>query len=268
MPIGIDHKDFLKEGTIDEIVYEKCSHLLSGSKIFVSEQKSDVLEKIKKNISKNYSEKIIFGENYNYKKNTNGFFYKDDLGKINLPLPNLSGDFQIANVSVAIATARKLCQFKISDSHIKQAITKIKSEGRLQSITQGKLRKYVSESNLILIDGAHNVLAASVIRKYLDTLNSGRKIIMVLGMMANKEHKEFIQIFKDKVHSIITLNIPNQENFIEKEKLSKIAQSCGIPSKTENSIESALKSIATKNDKAIIFCTGSLYFAGEILNLN
>ena len=30
MPIGIDHKDFLKEGTIDEIVYEKCSHLLDG----------------------------------------------------------------------------------------------------------------------------------------------------------------------------------------------------------------------------------------------
>ena len=48
MPIGIDHKDFLKKGTIDEIVYEKCSHLLGGSKIFVSEQKKDVLEKIKK----------------------------------------------------------------------------------------------------------------------------------------------------------------------------------------------------------------------------
>ena len=39
MPIGIDHKDFLKEGTIDEIVYEKCAHLLGGSKIIVSEQK-------------------------------------------------------------------------------------------------------------------------------------------------------------------------------------------------------------------------------------
>jgi len=35
-PIGIDHKDFLKKGTIDEIVYEKCSHLLTGSKIVVS----------------------------------------------------------------------------------------------------------------------------------------------------------------------------------------------------------------------------------------
>jgi len=58
MPIGIDHKDFLKKGTIDEIVYEKCSHLLEGSKIVISEQKNDVLEKIKKNIANNSSEKF------------------------------------------------------------------------------------------------------------------------------------------------------------------------------------------------------------------
>ena len=91
---------------------------------------------------------------------------------------------------------------------------------------------------------------------------------MLLGMMANKEHKKFIQIFKNRVHSIITLNIPNQVNFIDKEKLSKIARSCGIPSKTGNSIESALRNIAKENDNAIIFCTGSLYLCGEILNLN
>ena len=268
MPIGIDHKDFLKEGTIDEIVYEKCSHLLGESKIFVSEQKNDVLEKIKKNISNNSSEKFIFGENYGYKKNANGFIYKDKLGEMNLPLPNLSGDFQISNVSTAIATTRGLDQFKITETHIKEAITKIRSEGRLQSITHGKLRKYVSKNNQILIDGAHNPLAALAVNKYLETLNSGRKIFMVLGMMANKEHREFIQIFKGRINSIVTLDIPNQTNFIKKGDLSKIAQSCGIPSKTENSIEVALKNIAKENENAIILCTGSLYFAGEILNLN
>jgi dihydrofolate synthase/folylpolyglutamate synthase len=268
MPIGIDHRDFLKEGTIDEITYEKCSHLLGGSKIIISEQKSNVLEKIKKNIFRNSSEKFIFGEDYDYKKNINGFIYKDKIGKMNLPLPNLLGDFQISNVSTAIAAARNLDQFKITESHIRGAITKIRSEGRLQSITQGKLRKYVSENNKIIIDGAHNPLAASVVKKYFETLNTGRKIFMILGMMANKEHKEFIQTFKDKVHSIIALDIPNQINFIEKEKLSKIAQSCGVPSKTESSIEEALKDIATENENAIILCTGSLYFAGEILNLN
>ena len=91
---------------------------------------------------------------------------------------------------------------------------------------------------------------------------------MVLGMMLNKEHKEFIQTLKDKVHSIIALDIPNQINFIKKEKLSKIAQSCGITSKTEISIEEALKNIARENENAIILCTGSLYFVAEILNLN
>ena len=268
MPIGIDHKDFLKEGTIDEIVYEKCSHLLGGSKIFISEQKNDVLEKIKKNISNNSSVKFIFGENYGYKKNANGFIYRDKQGEMSLPQPNLSGDFQISNVSTAIATARGLGQFKITETHIKEAITKIRSEGRLQNITHGKLRKYVSKNNQILIDGAHNPLAALAVNKYLETLNSERKIFMVLGMMVNKEHREFIQIFKGRINSIVTLDIPNQTNFIKKGDLSKIAQSCGIPSKTENSIEEALKNIAKENKNAIILCTGSLYFAGEILNLN
>ena len=268
MPIGIDHRDFLKKGTIDEIVYEKCSHLLSGSKIVVSEQKNDVLEKIKKNIINNSSEKFLFNKDYSYEKKNNGFIYKDKMGKINLPLPNLFGDFQISNISTSIAAVRALNQFNITETHIKKAITKIRSEGRLQNITQGKLKKYISKNNQILIDGAHNPLAAQAIRKYLEIFDKERKIIMILGMMANKEHKEFIQIFKNKIHSIIALDIPNQINFIEKEKLSKIAISCGIPSKTETSLESALKNIAKENDSAIIFCTGSLYFVAEILNLN
>ena len=267
-PIGLDHKDFLKKGTIDEIVYEKCSALLNDSKICISEQKDNVLEKIEKIIVNNTSDKIIFGKNYSYEKNTNGFLFKDDLGEINLPLPNLAGDFQISNVSTAIAVARSLDQFKITDSHIKKSLAKIRSEGRLQEITTGKLRDYVSKNNQILIDGAHNLLAASVIEKHLENLNSKKKIIMLLGMMANKDHKEFIQIFKNRVQSIITLDIPNQVNFINKEKLSKIAESCGIPSRTENSIGTALKNAAKENSDAIIFCTGSLYFAGEILNLN
>ena len=41
------------------------------------------------------------------------FYFKDNLGEINLPLPNLVGDFQISNVSTAIAVTRNLNQFQI-----------------------------------------------------------------------------------------------------------------------------------------------------------
>ncbi len=268
MPIGMDHKDFLKTNTIDEIVYEKCSHLLNGSKIIVANQERDVLMKIKKNISKNSSLKIFFNEDYKYTKNSSGFFYKDKKGQINLPEPNLLGDFQVSNITTAISTLRNLDQFKITESHIKEAITKIRSEGRLQFINSGKLRKYISKKNKILVDGAHNTLAANVIKKYLKSLDRKKKIIMILGMMNNKEHRKFIQIFKGIIHSIVTVNIPNQTNFMSKESLSKIAVSCGFVAKTENSIESALKNISKENNEATILCTGSLYFAGEILNLN
>ncbi len=268
MPIGMDHKDFLKKGTIDEIIYEKCSHLLDRSKIIISEQKENILKNIKKNIYKNSSLKFIFDEDYRYAKANDGFIYKDNKGEINLPYPNLLGDFQISNVCTAIATIRNLDQFKVKDSHFRAAITKIRSEGRLQFIKDGELRKYVSKDNQILVDGAHNLLAAKAVLNYLKGLNSGRKIIMLLGMMSNKEHKEFIGIFKNKIHSIIAVDIPNQVNFMNKEKLSKIARSCGVNAKTENSIESALKHASKENNNAIIFCTGSLYFAGEILNLN
>ena len=99
---------------------------------------------------------------------------------MNLGHPNLLGDFQLSNISTAIATIRNLDQFKVSKSHIAKAITKIRCEGRLQNITQGKLRKYVSKNNQIIIDGAHNVLAALAIRKYLDALDKKKKFLWFL----------------------------------------------------------------------------------------
>ena len=41
-----------------------------------------------------------------------------------------------------------------------------------------------------------------------------------------------------------------------------------IANNKKDAIEVALKNIAKENENAIILCTGSLYFAGEILNLN
>ena len=138
----------------------------------------------------------------------------------------------------------------------------------MQIIKHGKLRNCVSKNNQIIIDGAHNPLAALKINNYLESLDSKKKIFMILGMMANKEHKKFINIFKNNINFIVTLDIPNQKNCFPKERLMEIGQSFGIPSKTDISIKSSLKNISKIDDDAIILCTGSLYFIGEILNLN
>ena len=263
-PIDKDHLDWLPENqrTIEKIVFEKTSSLLN-SKIVVAKQTSKkTLDIIKKNILFNPSEKIIFSEQFNCLENENGFiYYEDEFGGLKLDKPNLEGKFQIDNVATAIATLRSL-NLQIEDEHIKTGIKKIKSIARLQEIKNGKI-KDLCKNNKIFIDGSHNPLGAKVLNKYLEGLNCNKHII--LGMMANKDHNEYMNYFKD-ISSLTTIDIPNQPNAIKgrvlKEKLNKFPNI-----NYKESIQDAIKSI-TPSSNDIILITGSLYLAGEVLKLN
>ena len=265
-PIGLDHLDWLPKNqkTLDRIIFEKTSSLLN-SKIIVSEQNSnEIADKIKKSIKKNLSDKFFFGNDFNYSLNENGFFYFEDKhGGIKLPLPNLQGSFQLSNISTAIATIRNIEEINVSDENIKNGINKIKSIGRFSEIKNGKLKNLVKK-NKIYVDGTHNALGASVLSKYISTLKCNKHLI--LGMMNNKDHLEYIKYFKDKIHSLTTVDIPNQPNAISGQDLMKKIKSLKNV-KYKKSINEAISSIKLK-DNDIIIITGSLYLAGEVLNLN
>ena len=262
--IGLDHLDWLPkdEQTIEKIIFEKTSALLN-SKIVVAKQSSENTQKlIKQSLSSNEAKKVMFNDNFSYSINENEFIYfEDEFGGIKLPQPNLMGQFQIDNSATAVAAARNL-DLNITDENIKSGITKIKSIARLQEIKSGKL-KNLCKNNQLFVDGSHNPLGAKVLNDYLQTLKCKKHII--LGMMANKDHEEYMSYFKN-ISSLTTIDIPNQPNSIKgkdlKNKLNKFHNL-----NYEKSVEDALKKISTDNDD-IILITGSLYLAGEVLNLN
>ena len=263
--VHLDHLDWLpkEERTVEKIIFEKTSTLLN-SKIIIAKQCSDKINDIIENtIKNNKSKKIIFGKDYNFVFKKNNFFYfKDEFGEIKLPKPILSGAFQLENISSAIATVRQLKDYNVTDEHIKSGITKIESIARLQEIKSGKLKNLV-KNNQLLVDGSHNPLGAKVLNQYLDSLNCKKHII--LGMMINKNHNEYMRYFVD-IETLTTIDIPNQPNAIKGNELKeKIKNFSNI--KYKNSVEEAISSIKLqKND--IILITGSLYLAGEVLNLN
>ena len=84
-------------------------------------------------------------------------------------------------------------------------------------------------------------------------------------MMANKDHNEYMGYFKN-IKTLTTIDIPNQPNAIKGNELKdKIKNFSSI--KNKSSIKEAISSINLQaND--IILITGSLYLAGEVLNLN
>ena len=263
--IGLDHLDWLpqEEQTTEKIIFEKTSTLLN-SKIIIAKQNSEKINhQIQKTIKDNKSKKVFFNKDYNFTLQENEFFYfEDEFGTIKLPRPNLLGEFQLENISTAIATIRQLTDFKISNDHIKDGISKIESIARLQEIKEGKLKDLVKD-NQLYVDGSHNPLGASVLNQHLRSLNCKKHII--LGMMANKDHNKYMSYFKD-IETLTTIDIPNQPNAIKGIDLkNKINNFSNIEYK--NSIEEAISSIRIR-DNDIILITGSLYLAGEILNLN
>ena len=262
--ISKDHLDWLPKGqqTIQKIVFEKTSSLLN-SNIIVSKQNSiETTDLIKKTIKKNSSKKLYFNEDFSFSDGENDFFYYEDkFGGLKLPTPNILGQFQLENISTAIATVR-LLDFNIKDDDIKNGLIKIKSLGRLQEIKSGKLKTLV-KNNQLIIDGSHNEDGARVLNEYLQTLDCRKHVI--LGMMANKNHEKYISHFKD-ISSLTTIDIPNQPNAINGEELKEKLKNIQNVQYKRN-IEQAVKSIPLKENDLIII-TGSLYLAGEMLNLN
>ena len=262
--ISKDHLDWLPKNnqTIEKIVFEKTSSLLN-SNIIVSKQNSiNTKEYIKKTILKNSSKKLFFNEDFSYSNGENGFFYYEDkFGGLKLPLPNILGQFQLENISTAIATLRIL-DIDIKDNDIKNGITKIESVARLQEIKFGKLKKLVKD-NQLLLDGSHNEDGARVLNEYLQSLNCDKHVI--IGMMANKDHEKYISYFKD-ISSLITIDIHRQPNSISGKDLKEKFKN--IPNvQYKKSIKQAIESIPLKENDLVII-TGSLYLAGEMLNLN
>ena len=94
------------------------------------------------------------------------FYYEDQFGGLKLPIPNVKGQFQLENVSTAIATLRTLKDLNIKDDHIKKGILKINSIARLQEIKSGKLKELVKDHKLF-VDGSHNPLGAKVFERIL-----------------------------------------------------------------------------------------------------
>ncbi len=262
--ISRDHLDWLPKDkqTIEQIVFEKTSALLNSNIIVAKQINNKTLECIKKNIKNNSSNKLYFNEDFSYSMKENGFFfYEDQFGGLKLPLPNVLGQFQLENISTAIATLRTL-DLGIKAEHIRRGIQKINNLARLQEIKSGKLKELV-KNNKFLVSGDHNPDGARVLNEYLQTLDCNKHVI--IGMMANKLHEEYISYFKD-ISSITTIDIPNQISSISGLELKdKFKNQMNV--QYRSSIEEAIKSIRLKENDLLLI-TGSLYLTGEVLNLN
>ena len=258
-----DHFHWLDNKSIDGVIHEKTTKLLN-SNIFINKQVSDeIRQKIEVSLDQNTSNKYYFGKNFNISKSENSFIqYQDELGELILPEPNILGDHQLYNISTSIAASRKI--FNVKDQDIKLGIQNIDLKGRLQEIKSGKL-KDIAGNNRLVIDGGHNISSSYVIANWIK--NQNQKVNLVVAMMKDKEHEEFMKSFEGLVNSVNLIDIPNQQGAISKEEFKDKISKLKFTLNLSNNIQDAIRS-NVKSENSITMIIGSLYLIGEVLNLN
>ena len=261
--IHSDHYQWLTNKTIDGVIHEKTSKLLN-SNIFINKQvNEEIRKKIKESLAKNKSKKYFFNKDFNILRSANNFIqYQDDIGEIILPEPNILGDHQLYNISTSIAASRKV--FKVKDDDIKLGIQNISLKGRLQEIKSGNLKE-IAGNNRLILDGGHNISSSLVIADWIKQQN--QKVNLIVGMMKDKDHHEFMSIFKNIVDRVILIDIHGQDGAISKEEFKKKINNLNLNVELSIGIKEAIKTLS-KNNNSITLCLGSLYLVGEILNLN
>ena len=261
--IHSDHYQWLNNKTIDGVIHEKTSKLLN-SNIFINKQvNEEIRKKIEESLAKNTSKKYFFNKDFNILRSANNFIqYQDDIGEIILPEPNILGDHQLYNISTSIAASRKV--FKVKDDDIKLGVQNISLKGRLQEIKSGNLKE-IAGNNRLILDGGHNISSSLVIADWIKQQN--QKVNLIVGMMKDKDHHEFMSIFKNIVDRVILIDIHGQDGAISKEEFKKKINNLNLNVELSIGIKEAIKTLS-KNNNSITLCLGSLYLVGEILNLN
>ncbi len=259
--INLQHKNFLKKKTLNEIIHQDVGFLNNFTKIYIGKQTPYVLKKIKKHLKNNRS-KVTYPSAWNLIKKNKTYYYQDKNLRIRINTKNIHSKGLLENLCHAIKIALDL---KINKKIIEKTIPKIKFIGRFQYLEKGKIKKKLHKNEKLMIDGAHAETDAKNLANYLKTIKLPKYGIW--AMTKNKEPDLFIKQFKGIFKKIITISIENESSSMSAIELNKIAQRNKINSEVGNNFIDALKKISNKENK-ILICFGSLYSAGNILNKN
>jgi dihydrofolate synthase/folylpolyglutamate synthase len=142
----------------------------------------------------------------------------------------------------------------------------------MQRLSHGKLFDMVPAGGELWLDGGHNPDGGRAVAAALADLEERvpRPLVMIVGMMGNKDCEGFLRNFSGLARRIFTVPIPDQENAAPAEQIAVVARNIDIPAQRRDSLREALLAVAKLDldPPPRVLITGSLYLAGAVLAEN
>jgi dihydrofolate synthase / folylpolyglutamate synthase len=270
-PVSMDHTEFLGD-TLMAIAREKAAIIKRDVPVICAEQAPEAMAVIEQSAKRMRAPLYTAGQEWHVNVERGRLVYQDDRGLMDLAAPRLFGRHQFDNAGLAIATLRALDAFKIETSAFESGIVNAEWPARMQRLASGALVEQAPSGCEIWLDGGHNAEGGRVAAAALGDLEErvSRPLVVIVGMMANKDAGAFLANFAGLTRHIIAVQIPDRDNAMAPDRLADAARHLGMRVETAAGVEAALRSLTRLAYEAPprILITGSLYLAGHVLAAN
>ncbi len=270
-PIGMDHTEFLGP-TIEAIAAEKAGIIKRNVPVISAAQSPEALTVIEARAKRMRAPLHAAEETWHVGVEHGRLVYQDERGLLDLAAPKLFGRHQVDNAGLAIATLRAIDNFRIGHAAFEAGIAAAQWPARMQRLTAGALVARAPRDAEIWLDGGHNADGGRVVSAAIGDLEErvSRPLVLIVGMMANKDADAFLANFAGLTRHIIAVPIPDRDGAMPVAQLAEAIRRLGMRAETAVSVDAALQFLAqlAYEIPPRILITGSLYLAGHVLAAN
>jgi len=254
--ISLDHTAILGN-TVEKIAYEKSGIIKEdGTTVCYPDQLQGALEVIRSTAAARHNEFVLANmasvEVLSMNISGTAMQYGDLL--LNLPL---IGEHQVKNAVTALAVIEVLKKegYAIVDHSIEAGFRYATFPARLEVL---------SASPLVILDGAHNPDGTAALAEAIRTYLSGKKIIAIMGMLADKDVTSATQNLAGLFSHVITIT-PSNSRAMSAKDLAADWQNLGASAEPMDDIDAAFrKALNLAGENGAVLICGSLYLAGEL----
>lgn len=254
--ISMDHMQFLGD-TLGKIAGEKAGIIKKGAPVITSNTNPEVLGVLKQVCGDLNAELTVAdaadAQQIRYSPEKTEFLYRGRQYEI-----SLLGEYQLQNAILAAESADVLRRlgYPLKEDQISTGLLHAKWSGRFEII---------SKAPYFIIDGAHNEDAALQLSHTIQTYFPKRKLIFIMGVLADKDYRKILQLTAGYAKVIFTIT-PHNSRALSSASLAEEARTyTGGQVIDAVTVNSAVKLAYEKTGKDdVILAFGSLSYLGEI----
>lgn len=260
--ISFDHEAYLGD-SLQMIAGEKAGIITQKAPVVLGPMPEDIIQIFEAQAMKWLAPCFRMGQEFSLlETGARTFTYQGPRWTIPGLQTNLLGHHQMVNATNALAVLEAAVDgtFPISPSAIRTGLQDVRWRGRLE---------IVHRDPLLIVDGAHNLAGAHVLFDFLHSQihdGAGRKLIVVVGMMRDKNLQGFLHVLLPLVDHLI-LTQPRMERAASVDELKQaVDREDLVPCLLADSWEAICQAKDIANPADVICVTGSLFLVGEVLN--